>query len=759
MKYIKFLSSNRIQSKQKANSYHALDFITIQKFLWGLLVLAYSCLAIGTPVFADKERSPAWQEAFALVDKRHHKSAVLKLEALLKADLPESEKLEVHHALGYNYEKLQNRPKAVRHYARVVSFNYPLADYAAYRLARLYEGMQNKTRAIKWYAQLVRDYPESFYILESKWALSQLYLDQKAYEAAIPHLNELAKHRQYARRAAFELARCDEAFGDTAAAFNAYRELIQKEHAGSVAKKALDRLKQLMGKYKSLKLTADDRINSGLVFFSHRLWKSAVAELERIPDTVDLSTRGYALYLIGKSYQGRKWYNTAIKKFNAVIAFGNKSEYLTRATYQAAQCYRRKGHLKTAINRLEDFVKSYTWSELVDDALYDIAQIHEKQGKSEAALDAYARLIETAPKSPYADIAGWRTGWQRFDEKRYEDSYKAFKGLKEHFPGNRYAMGAHFWMAKIRERQNKPALARKLYQEVAEEQYWYYTARAKAILGITRSELEPRAVQDAELPVPQACPEQIPLLMELRLYEDAIAHLNSHINTSSLPERQCFYDLITCYERLAMYDTARKFTEQSLESPAFANASRADLAKLHEKLYPRYYANTVEKYAKLYNVDTFLIAAMILEESRYNAEAISWAGAIGLMQIMPATGKELAQQLKIRRFRTAMLKEPAVNIRMGTKYIGYLNSLFDGDPMLVIGAYNGGPGRMKRWVSSKNIKDIDEFVEKITIRETRLHIKKVINSYDHYVRIYRKTDEPPAVNSATYIGEKKLQGF
>ena len=66
---------------------------------------------------------------------------------------------------------------------------------------------------------------------------------------------------------------------------------------------------------------------------------------------------------------------------------------------------------------------------------------------------------------------------------------------------------------------------------------------------------------------------------------------------------------------------------------------------------------------------------------------------------------------------------------------------------------------MKRWVSSKNIKDIDEFVEKITIRETRLHIKKVINSYDNYVRIYRETDEPPAVNSATDIGEKRLQSF
>ena len=150
---------------------------------------------------------------------------------------------------------------------------------------------------------------------------------------------------------------------------------------------------------------------------------------------------------------------------------------------------------------------------------------------------------------------------------------------------------------------------------------------------------------------------------------------------------------------------------------------------------------------------------MILEESRYNAEAVSWAGAIGLMQIMPATGRELAQKLKIRRFRTSMLKQPDINIRMGTKYIGELNSWFDGNMMHVIGAYNGGPGRMGRWVSTKNIKDIDEFVEKITIRETRLHIKKVIDSYDNYVEIYQRTDEPPAVNSTTDVKQKRLEGF
>ena len=759
MKHLKFFSRNHTQSSKRADRGTVLDSIMIYKFFWGLLLLVYSCFAVGTLASAEEARSDAWREAFALIDKGERRRAVSKLEGLLQSDLPESEKLKIHHVLGYNYEKLRNRPKAVGHYARVASLSYALADSAVYRLAQLYESMNNKERAIKWYTQLVEDYPTSFYSAGAKWALGQLHLEQKAYETAKLYLVDIVKHPQYAREATFAFARCDEELGNVSAAFDTYRELIKEKQSYSVARESLGRLKQLLRKHKSLKLTATDRLNCGMVFFSTRQWGSAVNELALIPKTADLELRAHALYLTGRSNQGRKWPNTAIKNFNAVIALGGKNNYISRATYQIAQCYRQKGHLKTAVSKLENFVKTYPEDELVDDALYDIAQIREKRNQSELALDAYSRLIEVAPQSPYADVAGWRTGWQRFDERRYEESYNAFKGLKEHFPGNRYAMGAHFWMAKIRERQNKPALARKLYKEVAGARYWYYSARAKAILGVDGSELEPKAVQDAELPERQACPPQVQVLMELRLYEDAILQLDHHINTASLPERECFHNLIACYEGLAMYDKARKVTEKSLESPAFANSTRADLEKLHYKLYPRYYADAVEKYAKMYNVDTFLIAAMILEESRYNAEAVSWAGAIGLMQIMPATGRELAQKLKIRRFRTSMLKQPDINIRMGTKYIGELNSWFDGNAILVIGAYNGGPGRMERWVSTKNIKDIDLFVEKITIRETRLHIKKVIDSYHNYVEIYQKTDEPPAVNSATEIEQKRLEGF
>ena len=707
-------------------------------------------------IFADEEQTGVWKDAFNTVDRKQYRLAALKFEKILNTEITPSKKLEIHHILAYTYEKLQNRPKAVGNYVRVITKDYPLADIALFRLAKLYEGMKNETKALEWYTKLTNEYPSSPYFQDAIWNLAQLHLENEQYNEAKSLIVKNLDTPEYRREATYALARCEEGLNRFASAFQIHQKLIVQNQSDKIAEKAVRKLKMLASDHISLKLSPIDNLNCSLVQYHQGNFKYAINELTPLTRSSDTKMKGRALYHIGLCYMGRKWYNTATKNFNAVITIGDKTEYLTRARYQIAQCYRLKGNLTTAINRLESLVKTYPWSELVDNALYDIAQIYERQEKLDLALKAYSRLIDIAPGSDYADWAAWRIGWQRFDEKKYEDSYNAFKGLKENFPGNRYAMGAHFWMAKIRERQNKPAAAREIYAEVAKSRYWYYSARAKDILRIKTSELEPKAVQDAKLPQETACPEYLPILMKLRLYEDAIYLMTRFIDQTPNAAKECFYALVTCYESLEMYDKAREVADRALMSPFFQNQATVDLAKLRKFLYPLHYQHLVEKYSQQYDVEPALIYAMILEESRYRTDAISWAGAIGLMQIMPSTGREIARQLNIRRFRTSMLKDPDVNIRMGTKYIGYLNSIFDDNAMLVSGAYNGGPGRMKRWLESKNINDIDEFVEKITIRETRLHIKKVINSYDNYVEIYGQPDVP-AVKSALNVPKQRQE--
>ncbi len=724
------------------------------QYLLGSLVLAIICLSVSVPISAEEDYNPIRDAAFTLVDRGDYKRAVPKLESLLQTDLTKLGKLEIYHALGYYYEKLKNRPKAVGYYVRVVTNDYPLADSASYRLAKLYVGMRNNTKAIKWYTQLIKDYPESIYINDAKWNLAELHLKYRQYKEAKSVLVDITDNPTFAREASYALGRCEEGLGNYAEAFKIHQQLINEKQSDSIADDAVGKLKMLARSRSSLKLTIQDRFNCGLVEYHQRNYRTAVNEFTQLANSTDLKQKGRALYHLGMSNQGRKWYNTAVKNYNAVVALGSKSDHLTRAHYQIAQVYRIKGSLTTAVERLESFVKTYPWSELVDNALYDIASIHQQREKSELMLKAFSRLIEVEPSSEYADWAAWRIGWQRFDEKKYEESYKAFEGLKRNFPGNRYAMGAHFWMAKIRERQNKPELAKQIYQEVAKARYWYYSARAKAILNITKSELETKAIPDAELPEEKRCPEQLDTLVKLRLYEDTVYLLSRFIQQTPDAAQECYYALIKSYEKMSLYDKAREIADMALLSPSFKFQASDELSRFRKKLYPLHYETSVEKYAKAYNVDKALIYAMILEESRYRADAISWAGAIGLMQIMPATGREIAQKLKISRFRSSMLKIPDINIRLGTKYIGELNDMFDGNAMLVSGAYNGGPGRMKRWLQTKNIKDLDEFVEKITIRETRLHIKKVINSYDNYVEIYGQPDVP-AVNSAFDLNSKK----
>lgn len=718
------------------------------------LVLAIFCLSVSGIISAEEDYNPIRDAAFALGEKGDYKRAVPKLESLLQTDLSRIAKLEIYHVLGYYYDKLNNRPKAVGYYVRVITNDYPLADSAAYRLAKLYSGMKNDTKAKKWYTQLINDYPKSIYQDEAKWKLAEFHLKYKNYKEAKSVLVDITHHPTYGRKATYALGRCEEGLGNYSEAFKIHQKLINVKQSDSVANNAVGKLKMLARSQKSLKLTLIDRFNCGLVEYYQRNYKTAVDEFTQLANSTDLKQKGRALYHLGLSNQGRKWYNTAIKNYNAVIALGSKSDYLTRAHYKITHVYRIKGSLTTAVNRLESFVKTYPWSEMVDNALYDIATIHQEREKPELMLNAFSRLIEIKPDSEYADWAAWRIGWQRFDDKRYEESYKAFEGLKENFPGNRYAMGAHFWMAKIRERQNKPELAKEIYQEVAKARYWYYSARAKAILNIRTSELEPKAVPDAELSEEKKCPEQLATLMKLRLYEDVTYLLSRYITDTPDAAQECYYALIKSYEKLSMYDKAREIAAKALLSTSFKFQASDELAKFRKKLYPLHYETLVEKYAKEYEVDSALIYAMILEESTYRTDAISWAGAIGLMQIMPATGKEIAQKLKMSRFRSSMLKIPEINIRLGTKYIDELNDMFDSNAMLVSGAYNGGPGRMKRWLEAKNIKDLDEFVEKITIRETRLHIKKVINSMDNYVEIYGQP-EVPAVNSAFDLNKKK----
>ena len=124
----------------------------------------------------------------------------------------------------------------------------------------------------------------------------------------------------------------------------------------------------------------------------------------------------------------------------------------------------------------------------------------------------------------------------------------------------------------------------------------------------------------------------------------------------------------------------------------------------------------VYKSAQKYNVDPALIMAVIEIESKFDPKAVSGAGAIGLMQIMPKTAKSLSRELKIRKYNKNSLYNPEINIKIGTYYLKKLLQEFNNDIDLSLGAYNAGMGNIRKWQKQK---------KEIPFEETRIFIRKV----------------------------------
>ena len=156
--------------------------------------------------------------------------------------------------------------------------------------------------------------------------------------------------------------------------------------------------------------------------------------------------------------------------------------------------------------------------------------------------------------------------------------------------------------------------------------------------------------------------------------------------------------------------------------------------------YPKGYWESIVTYAAKYKQDPYFIAAIIKEESQFRTDALSSAGARGLMQVMPTTGESVARLNKFAGFDRDKLFDSDTAIKIGTWYISQLMKRFKNDPFLAAAAYNAGPEAVQGWITKNGYHgERDLFVELIPFSETRGYVKKVLRNYAEYKRIYTKT--------------------
>jgi soluble lytic murein transglycosylase len=162
--------------------------------------------------------------------------------------------------------------------------------------------------------------------------------------------------------------------------------------------------------------------------------------------------------------------------------------------------------------------------------------------------------------------------------------------------------------------------------------------------------------------------------------------------------------------------------------------SLPSIARLY---FPLYYAGHIEYYSKEYNLNPYLVAALIKAESNFKPNAKSHKDAYGLMQITYSTGGWAAGEMKLESFSEEKLLEPEYNIRMGCWYLDNLKKEFEGNMDLVLAAYNGGRGNVQKWLADTNHSLDGKNLYYIPFKETDKYVKRVKTYYNVYKFLYK----------------------
>ncbi len=348
----------------------------------------------------------------------------------------------------------------------------------------------------------------------------------------------------------------------------------------------------------------------------------------------------------------------------------------------------------------------------------------------DAAIDVLRRLrrLDATDTTGADDL--WQLGWRAYRTDNYTGAIGTWTELATLYPLAPAARRGRYWTARAFGKLGETERAAEIYAEVAAADTTdFYRKNA---LARVKTPVAPGAAAAAE-PWPQeASLQHARLLTDLGLDDLAKTELEL-VRTKAQP--RAFH----ATEAMILANRGERRTSIQVISkafPALGGAYQAALPEAARRLYyPLDYAEPVRRWARANDLPLPLVYGMIRQESAFDTYAVSWAGATGLMQLMPGTARELAHKLGLPYARE-QLADPSYNVQLGTTYFRKVLSMFDGNVELALAGYNGGPYRIKRLWRESGSDELDRFLEGLDLEESKTYVKRILVHSDSYRQLY-----------------------
>jgi len=665
-----------------------LIIISIALMLLGGLAL----LSRWTP---EEENSKAYTEALAQYNSNAFSDAYQGFSKVSKFSNLKSAAI---YRQALCADKLGDDKTSMKKYKQLIK-RYPnskLSMRAKYLKAQLIYKSGNDKKAKKEFKAIVKKYPKTDYAIASEYFLGAIEAD---YVSKIK--NEKKKTRVANKSAKY------------------FRAYLKEAPSGRFSLNAIEKWVGL-----NIKLTSEENLLIAKSYQANQDYKNAQKYLNYTNINSSWPYFVKNAYEL-KNYPKVKYYTELGLKNNAAgtiaINEGSDAAEENKNIYEAIDTYLKiSAAVSPSISYLLDISKTSKGYEYL---FYKSC----KNLPSSSQLACYNTLYVKYPEGQFAAEALAYIFYEKIKSKDYYSAQKAGRAHLSKFPDSKSAPKVMFWLAKIAEKTKNYEEARGYYRSlISRYPDDYYSYHSFLNLNKFRHpEIDPTSLENKPALFPYKKNAQNEIIIKL-------AEVKDYGLINELCKDDDFVQSWLKYQQ-GHFSTSATIAREAMEKLD----KKPDKTDLRWRLvYPVHFYKEIEKNALSYNNSPIIILSIIREESYFNPKIKSFVGASGLMQLMPATAREVGRKNGINIPNDNALLEPELNIKLGNIYYAQLRREFLNRDALAVLAYNGGIGSVLSWKENLNYTDIDDFVEQIPYGETQNYLKKVYRSYWNYIRIY-----------------------
>ena len=646
--------------------------------------------------------------------------------------------------LGYAHVLDHDYAKAIDALNRAKLHAGDLGDYVAYYLGTSYVQTGHTAEAMASLADFAKTHPDSLLDRDASVSYAEaLMLEGQAAEA----VDRLEQVRLPVRPdVELALGRAYAAARNVKAA-ETFENIYYTMPASAEADAAYSELKKLPSVPPP---TPAQRKTRADALMSHHRYAEAADEYRSLVNETDLGNHdrpALQLALADALHRGGK--NRDAKLALALV--GNVSGDLdAQRLYLLGQVAFASNDNDAFYRSVDELRQTAPASPWLEQALVSAANLHLVHHEYDQALDAFREAQQRFPTGARASYVHWKAAWLTLRQGRTEEAKKAFEEQIALYPSGAETPAALYWRARLAEEDNEPVMARAFYQKLSDRyRNFYYAELARQRLKNLPGAAETTAtyalldrvapldsnvrITESEPPADELHVQKAELLGNGGLVDFAVRELQAA--TAIDGGSWCTGETAQLYLETGHYDRAIEFMKHS--APNYFALDIPDMPRKYwEALFPRAYWSDLKRSASSNGLDPYLVASLIRQESEFNPNAVSRANAVGLMQLLPKTGKAVAREVKLKRYNASQLYTPAVNMELGTRYFRGMVDKFGGSFEYALAAYNAGSERVEEWLGEGKYRDPQEFVESIPFTETREYVQAIMRNASVYKQLY-----------------------